>query len=137
MVELGLLMAKFKKENKELLTYLLYEAADEKSFIEAVKEEVDEQFLEINTTSYYFIKKSARKVLRSLKKYIRFSKKKETAVELLIYFCQKMTQIEPSFEKNTTLMNIYDRQMVITRKNIEALHPDLQHDYEMEMEGLR
>ena len=56
LLELCLRLAKFKKENKELLTYLLYEADDEAAFIQSIKEEVDEQFDEINTSSYYFIK---------------------------------------------------------------------------------
>ncbi len=42
--ELCLRLARFKKENKELLTYLLFESSDEVLFIEGVKKEVDEQF---------------------------------------------------------------------------------------------
>ncbi len=44
LLDLCLHLAKFKKENKELLTYLLYEVDDEASFIQSIKEEVDEQF---------------------------------------------------------------------------------------------
>jgi len=69
-----LTLAKFKKENKELLTYLLFEAADEEAYIKSVKAEIDRQFEAINTRSYYFIKKGVRKILREVKKYIRYSK---------------------------------------------------------------
>ncbi len=34
--ELCLRLARFKKENKELLTYLLFEASDEQEYIEGV-----------------------------------------------------------------------------------------------------
>ena len=42
LVELCLSLTKFKKENKELLTYLLFEAEDERGYIESIKEEIKE-----------------------------------------------------------------------------------------------
>ena len=39
-LELCLRLSRFKKENKELLTYLLFESSDEQSYIESVKEEL-------------------------------------------------------------------------------------------------
>ena len=55
LLELCLRLSKFKKENKELLTYLLYESSNEAGYIENVKREIDDQFNEINTSTYYFI----------------------------------------------------------------------------------
>jgi hypothetical protein len=136
LVELCLSLSKFKKENKELLTYLLYEAADEDAFISGVKEEVDEAFEEMNISSYYFIKKTARKILRMIKKYIRYSKKKETETTLLMYFCLKLKEMRPSMERNVTLQNIYDRQIILIKKAISTMHEDLQFDYLMELENL-
>ena len=46
-------LSKFKKENKELLTYLLYESKNELAYIENVKNEIDIQFEQINRNSYY------------------------------------------------------------------------------------
>ena len=136
LVELCLHLSKFKKENKELLTYLLYEASDEATFIEGVKKEISDQFEEINISSYYFIKKSVRKILRLAKKYIRYSKKKETEVELLIYFCLELKRMRPSMERNTTLLNIYNRQVASIHKAVSSLHEDLQYDYLMELDEL-
>lgn len=129
LIDLCLRLSKFKKENKELLTYLLFEASDEDNFIAIVKSEMQEQFQQINTTTYYYIKKSVRKILRSAKKYIRYSGKKETEVELLLYFCEELKNLEPSIKHNTTLLNLYDRQIAIITKSIAALHEDLQYDY--------
>ena len=84
LVELCLRLSKFKKENKELLTYLLFEQLDEDAFILGVKREIASDFELINRNSYFYIKKSVRKILRNTKKYIRYSQKKETEVELLI-----------------------------------------------------
>ena len=90
LLELCLRLAKFKKENKELLTYLLFESADEETFIQSIKAKVDTDFETINTKTFFYIKKSVRKILRELKKFIRYSQNKETEVELLLYFCEKL-----------------------------------------------
>jgi len=57
LVELCLGLAKFKKENKELLTYLLYEANNEDAYIIGIKNELDEAFKEMNKQSFYLIKR--------------------------------------------------------------------------------
>lgn len=136
LMELCLRLSKFKKENKELLTYLLFESHDEMGYIETVKQELDEQFETINTDSYFYIKKSVRKILRNLKKYARYSLKKETEVELLLYFCKRLKDFKPSIKRNVTLMNIYDRQILSIKKIVGTLHEDLQYDYNLELEDL-
>jgi hypothetical protein len=136
LLELCLRLSKFKKENKELLTYLLYEAVDEAAYIEGVKREVEQEFEEINKKSFYFIKKSVRKILRNIKKYIRYSKKKETEVELMIYFCYELKKMRPYIENNVTLYNLYKRQIEAIKKTVSTLHEDLQYDYGMELEAI-
>ncbi len=136
MIELVLRLSKFKKENKELLTYLLFEESSEASYIEAVKQEVDDTFETINTSSYFFIKKSARKILRLVKKYIRYSNNKETEVELMLYFCIKLKNMHPPMERDQALHNIYLRQVEASQKSISKLHEDLQYDFERELEKI-
>ncbi|MDX6746337.1 hypothetical protein SHK09_05980 [Polaribacter sp. PL03] len=134
--ELCLHLARFKKENKELLTYLMFESHDEESFIQTIKEEVDVQFDEINTKSFFYIRKSSRKILTSIKKHIRYSKKKETEVELLLYFCKKLKQFRPSIKHSTRLQNVFDTQVRMIKKAIEKLHEDLQYDFQLELDEL-
>lgn len=134
--ELCLRLSRFKKENKELLTYLLFESHDESGYIQSVKEEIDAQFETINTNSFFYIKKSVRKILRLIKKYARYSLKKETEIELLLYFCHKLNDFTPSIERNVTLMKIYERQITTIKKLIKTLHEDLQYDYNLELEEL-
>lgn len=136
LLELCLRLSKFKKENKELLTYLLFESHDEAGYIETVKAEIDEQFETINTNSYFYIKKSVRKILRNIKKYARYSLKKETEVELLLHFCAVLKDFKPSIQKNVTLTNIYDRQIALIERIVGKLHEDLQYDYRIELEKL-
>jgi len=137
LLQLCLRLARFKKENKELLTYLLFESDSEEGYIATVQEEMDALFLEINTNSYFYIKKSVRKILRMLKKYIRYSGNKETEVTLLLHFCQKLQEFRPSVQRNTTLLNLYNRQLLFIEKKIAALHEDLQYDYGLLLKELR
>ncbi len=88
--ELCLRMVKFKKENKELLTYLLFEAHDEDAYIKGVESHIDELFTEVNKSNTYLAKKTIRKILRAANKYIKFSGSKQTEVEILIHFCKKL-----------------------------------------------
>lgn len=136
LMQLCLRLARFKKENKELLTYLLFEAHDEHGYIDAVKAMMDEAFSEINTTSYYYIKKSVRKILSSVKKQIRYSQKKETEVELLLYFCRKLRTMKPSFTRSPVLRNTYQTQLRMIRNAMSKLHEDLQYDFGLELEKL-
>lgn len=129
-------LAKFKKENKELLNYLLFEAVNEQAFIQNVKEEIDEQFQNLNRSSMYLAKKTLRKVLRTIHKYIRFSGNKETEIELLIYFCKKMKSSRLNYRHNRVVFNMYINQMKRINKVLSGLHEDLQYDYREELEKL-
>ena len=77
-----------------------------------------------------------RKILREIKKFIRYSPKKETEVELLLYFCKTLKYFEPSIWKNVTLTNLYNRQLEFAKKKVLLLHEDLQYDYTLEIEAL-
>ncbi|MFD2565699.1 hypothetical protein [Aquimarina rubra] len=136
LVALCLRLSKFKKENKELLTYLLYEASDEDHYIAEVKSEITKEFGLINTNSYYYIKKSVRKILRISKKYIRYSGKKETEVEILLHFCSELKKMRPSIKNNKVLFGIYERQIASIKKSIATLHEDLQYDYTLLLDSL-
>ena len=126
--EICLKLARFKKENKELLTYLLFESTYEPGYIESVKAEIDLQLDEIEGRRFYQKKKGVRKILRSVKKYIRYSKNKETEIILFIYFCEKLAEMRPSI-KHTVLHKLYDREYASIEKKIDKLHEDLQLDY--------
>lgn len=134
--ELCLHLARFKKENKELLTYLLFEAHNEEAYIAAVKSLIDVQFSEINTKSYFYIRKSVRKILSQTKKYIRYSKKKETEAELLIYFCRSLKEYHPNFTRSQRLQGVFETQVRMIKKAIDKLHEDLQFDYKYELDNL-
>ena len=136
LIALCLRLSRFKKENKELLTYLLFESEHEEGYIQSVKTYMDDEFEIINRDSYFYIRKSVRKILRNVKKYVRYSQQKETEAELLIYFCQKLKDFSPSITRSTQLLNMYNRQLLLAKKNISGLHEDLQYDYNEMLEDL-
>jgi hypothetical protein len=134
--DLCLRLSRFKKENKELLTYLLFESSDESGYVESVKKEIDLQFDKVNKKSYYFIKKNLRRILLRTRKFISYSKNKKTEIDLLIYFCTKLKNFTPSIQRNAALRNLYIRQIVTIREKLGSLHEDLQYDYGLELRTL-
>jgi len=137
LLELCLRLSKYKKDNKELLTYLLFEAHDEQGYIASIKREIDEQMAALNRSNLYYTKKGLRKVLRMATKFIRYSGQKETAVEVLIYFCSEIKRFGIPIKKSKVLTNMYEMQLKKIRIALATLHEDLQYDYKMELEQLQ
>lgn len=137
LVELCLRLARFKKENKELLTYLLFEAHDEQSYISSIKKEIDEQFGAINLSHLYFAKKSLRKIIRIINKFCRYSGSRQTEVELRIYFCNQLKESGIPVERNGVINNLFLSQIKKINMLLKTLHEDLQFDYLRDMENLK
>ncbi len=135
-LEICMKLVKYKKENKELLSYLLFDANNEPEYIRSIKNEIDLQFTEINLSHLYFAKKSIRKILKTTNKYIRYSGHKQTEVELLIHFCTKLKVSGIPVRSSNSLSNLYENQVRKIRLTIGALHEDLQHDYLQEITAL-
>lgn len=126
--ELTLRLARHKKENKELLAYLLFEAHDEPAFIEKAKGEVGFMFSQLPTHSY-LAAKSMRKILRLIGKYIKFMASKGAEIDLLINFCNNYLQYADRRSSYKPLRLILIRQIEKIRGLIQKLHEDLQFDY--------
>jgi hypothetical protein len=133
-LELCLRLAKYKKDNKELLTYLLFEAHNERAYIDNLKKEIDDQFNELNLDNLYYAKKGMRKILRITNKFIRYSGIKETEVEVLIYYCTKIKNSGVAIEDSVALTNLYHGQLKKIKKVLTSLHEDLQYDYQKELD---
>lgn len=136
LMELCLKLVKFKKENKELLTYLLFESNDEPAYINKIKNLMDEEFKGLNKHNSYLANKTLRKILRTINKFINYSGSKQTEVELRMYFCKKIRNTNISLRSNTALANLYQRQLLKIRKVLATMHEDLQYDYSDELKML-
>lgn len=129
-------LAKYKKENKELLTYLLFESSNEQAYVETVKEVIDELFTALPPKNLYFIKKSLRKILRFVNKQLKYSGAKQTEVELRIYFCARVKEAHIPFATNTVLFNLYQQQLNKIHAALTKLPEDIQSDYQQGLEAI-
>ncbi|MER3465012.1 MAG: hypothetical protein C4329_11970 [Chitinophagaceae bacterium] len=136
LIELCLRLARYKKENKELLTYLLFEAADEQQYITKINEGITDGFTEVNTTNVYYAKKTIRKILRIANKFIRYSGSKTIGVEVLLHYCTNFKRLNLKWQRSTALSNLYQSQLKKIKTAIAGMHEDLQHDYLRQLKRL-
>lgn len=122
-------LVKFKKDNKELMNYLLFQSNNQELYLQQVKEEITELFKEINSTNLYFAKKSLRKILRITNKYIKHTSSGQVEIELLVHYCIILKSSGIPFKKSTALNNLYLAQVKKIDKALGTLHEDLQYDY--------
>lgn len=130
-------LLRFKKENKELMSYLLFYADDEKGFIDDVKYEMTEGFRSVNTSSFFLTKKSVRKVLRMMNKFVRYSGNDGTKIELILHFCTLLGSMDRDFRDSRVLSNLFDRQLNLAEKTLLKLHGDVRADYKADFERLK
>jgi hypothetical protein len=137
LMQLCLRLCRYKKENKELISYLLFEADDQQAYINNVKEEIDGGFAEMNTSNIYFAKKSLRKILRITNKHIKYTGDKEVEVQLLLHYCTSFKGLKIATQKSAALSNIYSNQLKKIGTAISSMHDDLQHEYLRELDRLQ
>ncbi len=134
---LCLRLARYKKENKELLNYLLFEAHDESGYIQQVKTEVELMFDEIADKNLYLVKKILRKILRFTNRQIKYSGLPQTELELRIFFCEKVVAAQIPLSTGTVLYNLYQQQLKKIGSVLTKLPEDLQGDYTTSLKIIR
>jgi len=137
LIELCIALAKYKKDNKEFLGYLLFEAHDKNAFVKEVKIEIGEQITLLQTQpNLYYVKKSLRKLLRIITKYNKYMNDKALSADLHIYFCSKLKNSGIPYHKSQLIVNMYEQQLKKINTLISSLHEDLQQDYLQDLENL-
>ena len=134
-LDLTLRLARFKKENKELLTYLLFESHDEAGYIQTLETDMDEQFADVDPTPVSQAKKKYRKILRGINRQIKYIGNKSAAVELLLYFSAKLNDQDTSLHPK--LQTIFLQQLAKAEKLLPLIEEDLQFDYRQKIDELR
>lgn len=138
LVDICVSLAKYRKDNKDFLNYVLFESYDNTGFINEIKKEIDEHFAELSAqNNLYYTKKSLRKLLRIITKYCKYINNKATAADLHIYFCSKMKDSGIPIRKSQLLVNMYEQQLKKINALVGALHEDLQNDYLRDLEKIR
>lgn len=137
LVELCLALAKYKKDNKEYLGFLLFEAHDKPAFIREVKNGIDLHFEElVKQPNLYYVKKGLRKQLRLLTKYSKYVGDKALSADMLIYFLQKLKRSGIPYHKNKLIVNLYAQQLKKINSLVNSFHEDLRADYTNDLDEL-
>lgn len=136
LVQLFTTVIKYRKENKELITYLLFESKDEVAFIKNAKAEMEELLQPVNRFNVNTSIKYIRSILRNTKKIIRFTGRKDIEVELLLHFLSLIKSKSLPLKRNKALLKIWERTILNVGKAISSLHEDLVHDYQVELANL-
>jgi hypothetical protein len=126
-------LARFKKDNKELLAYLLFQSDDESAFINDVNHEVSAMFESMNKRNVHLIKKTVRKTIRYVSKMVKFAAMPRVTVEIYLHWCKCFILHNLHKLHATALDNLYISQTKKIDKAYEQLHPDVQQDYTKEM----
>ena len=132
LLEAILRLARFKKDNKELLTYLLFLSENEGEFVNRLCEEIDNQF-ELTPNAH---KKTVRKVVRWMNKCLRFSPVKETEIEVRIHFCRALKASDTKINRSKVMINMYNGQLKKIDQALEKLHEDIRSDYAFQIRDL-
>jgi hypothetical protein len=133
--DLCLRLAKYKKENKELLSYLMFEADNDTEYIINVKEEVDAMFGSLLSHSYYAAK-GLRKILKLITKHVKFMASKTAEIELLLHYCRNYIAHIDRRTGFKPLRTLLVKPLEKIGKLISSLHEDLQFDYRHEFESV-
>lgn len=126
-------LARFKKDNKELLTYLLFMSDDEPRYANYLCTEIDGYF-ELTPKAH---KKTVRKIIRWMNKCLRFSGNKETEIQVRIHFCHALKSSKTPFRESRVMTNMYTGQLKKIDQAMAKLHEDIQAEYRMELERLQ
>ncbi len=130
-------LAKYKKVNKEYLSFLLLNESNEDLYVEEVKEHLTELLDNINQSSIQYAKKTLRKVLRVLKQCSAFSEKDVTQLELSVFFCNELNKLQRSIRNHSIVQGMYNREVTKIDKIMKCMHEDLVADYETEWSQLK
>jgi len=125
-------LARFKKDNKELLTYLLFLEQDEDTFVNSLCAEITDQFA-LTPNAH---KKTLRKLIRWMNKCMRFTKVKDTEIKVRLHFCRSLRSSKTPIRRSKVVFNMYNGQLKKVRKVIEKLHNDIKNDVEREIQKL-
>lgn len=137
LAELCLRLVRAKKDNKELVHYLIFEAHDEAGFVAMAKNDVAEAIAATNLSMAHLAKKSIRRGLRLTDKYIKMSGSEETEMELLIHFGECCQGLGAVVLRSRVMLNLFIRVLSRIEKAKSTLHADVQFDYEQRIAKLQ
>jgi hypothetical protein len=135
LTEICLRIAKYKKDNKELLNYLLFDSNDPMAYAGQVKSFLETDFKALQP-NYYYSTKSLRKIIRMMNRYAKYTASKQVETELALWFCHNYLLYADLKSSHKPLQGLLSRQLEKINKLLPKLHEDLQFDYKSEFEEI-
>lgn len=135
LTEICLRLAKYKKDNKELLNYLLFNADDPLNYAEQVKTFLENEFQAL-PRHYYQSSKTLRKILRLMNRHAKYTASRQVELEMLLWFGHNFLKYADTSSSHKPLQAIFIRQLDKIKALLPKLHEDLQFDYSREFDTL-
>lgn len=135
LVAIALRMARFKKENKEHLAYLLFEK-DEPEYIRGINTEISAALHDLKRMNSLQVKKTLQKTLRTITKNKKFCLSKIYEMEVMLHFTELMQVKKIPHSSSTYISQFYFKQVLKLPKILAGLDPDLQTDYQTAVDDL-
>jgi hypothetical protein len=135
LTDICLRLAKYKKDNKELLNYLLFDADNPLAYADQVKVFLEDEFKTL-PRHYYQSSKTLRKILRLMNRHAKYTASKQVELEMLIWFCRSFIKYADTKTSHKPLQALFIRQLDKIKTVLPKLHEDLQYDYTREFETL-
>lgn len=126
--EICLQLARFKKDNKEYVHFLLFESSDPLEYAEDVKNSLHDSIAGLSRHPSLKVKE-LRRHLKVLTRHIRYTSSVEAEITLLIWFVDMSLTYAGVRQSNKALYTLFIRQLEKIRKSFPKLHEDLQFDY--------
>lgn len=137
LLELCLSLAKYKKDNKEYLGFLLFQSHDKEAFVAQLKALIDEDMNELKKQpNLYYVKKGLRRVLRIINKYCKYVADKALEADIHIYFCSALKNSGIPYHREKRIVNLYQAELKKINTIVKGLHEDVQADYASAIEQI-
>ena len=129
LVEIALQLSKYKVENKELLSFIMFDSDDIATYVADIKIEIDAAYEELKYHSFYHALKRLRKITRLIAKYVKYTGSKEVEAELSIYFCDHFVAQGYTDDRYKSMLKLLHTQVKKIERCLPKIHEDLAFDY--------
>jgi len=136
LMALTLRLIKLKSENKEFVSYLLFDEDQLSEYLADLKFEISEVLDCASFSQSLIAKKALRKCQKSITKHARYMGSKDAEAELYMFMIRKIHEKGINKYTHRTIQIIYLRCIERVKKLLPNIHDDLRGDFEIEIQNL-
>jgi len=136
LIEIITRLCRFKLDNKSLVSFLLFDAENEPEFVKEAKLQIDDLIEESKYFNFYSTKKRYRKIATLITKYVKFTNKTESEIELRLHLVKTFTENKSELKTYLYFKKALSKQLEKVDKLMKKIHEDLQFEYEEEINNL-